>query len=79
MWKDRLTNAPQPLPLLVACAVAFALSSLPSHAQTPSATAKTELAPTGKLRVAFPINAVSAPKNPNGELACPDRVVRWEC
>jgi polar amino acid transport system substrate-binding protein len=68
MWKDRLTNAPQPLPLLVACAVAFALSSLPSHAQTPSATAKTELAPTGKLRVAFPINAVSAPKNPNGEL-----------
>jgi|RhiMethySRZTD1v2_1073278.scaffolds.fasta_scaffold671829_1 polar amino acid transport system substrate-binding protein len=68
MRKIAFTYAPQPLRLMIACAVAFALSSLPSHAQTPSAMAKTELAPKGKLRVAFPVNALTAPKNPNGEL-----------
>jgi polar amino acid transport system substrate-binding protein len=68
MRKIAFMHAPQALRFLIACAVAFALSSLPSHAQTPSAMAKTELAPNGKLRVAFPVNAVTAPKNPNGEL-----------
>ncbi len=38
-------------------------------AQSPSAAAKAELAPTGKLRVAFPLNALTAPKNATtGEL-----------
>src|SRR5581483_9136282 len=35
----------------------------PSYAQLASAAAKTELAPMGKLRVAFPINALTAPKD----------------
>jgi polar amino acid transport system substrate-binding protein len=68
MPKIPFTNSPQRLSFMVACAVAFALYSVPSQAQTSSATAKTELAPKGKLRVAFPVNGLTAPKNPNGEL-----------
>jgi polar amino acid transport system substrate-binding protein len=40
-----------------------------AKAQSPSPAAKTEMAPTGKLRVAFPVNALTAPKNAaTGEL-----------
>src|SRR5262245_17238982 len=54
---------------LVLYAIAVGAYAPPSLAQTPS-TAKAELVSTGKLRVAFPVNALTAPKNPNtGELA----------
>ena len=42
---------------------AITLAFGPANAQSPSATAKAELAPNGKLRVAFPLNALTAPKN----------------
>src|ERR1700710_1707752 len=42
---------------------AIALAFGRADAQPPSATAKAELAPSGKLRVAFPLNALTAPKN----------------
>ena len=42
---------------------AIALAFGPAIAQSPSATAKAELASNGKLRVAFPLNALTAPKN----------------
>ncbi len=53
------------LPLLM-LAIALVVSA---EAQAPSPAAKSELAPTGKLRVAFPLNALTAPKNvTTGEL-----------
>jgi polar amino acid transport system substrate-binding protein len=55
------------LPLLmIGIAIALVVSA---EAQSPSPAAKTEMAPTGKLRVAFPVNALTAPKNATtGEL-----------
>src|ERR1700712_3536936 len=47
--------------LIIGFAIALAFG--PADAQSPSATAKAELAPSGKLRVAFPLNALTAPKN----------------
>src|SRR5258705_13395583 len=55
----------------VSAVVAIALFYLLSDAaaQTPSPSAKAEMAPTGRLRVAFPVNALTAPKNATtGEL-----------
>ncbi|MDA9489133.1 transporter substrate-binding domain-containing protein [Bradyrhizobium sp. CCBAU 11361] len=52
--------------LIVGIAIALVVSA---EAQSPSPAAKTEMAPTGKLRVAFPVNALTAPKNATtGEL-----------
>ena len=49
---------------LFAIFVSFAMACLGSaHAQMPSATARAQIAPLGKLRVAFPLNALTAPKN----------------
>ena len=54
--------------LLVGVAVVLAVTAS-VQAQAPSPAAKSELAPTGKLRVAFPVNALTAPKNATtGEL-----------
>ena len=58
--------------LTLATASAAAISAFPSflfaQIQPPSAAAKSELAPTGKLRVAFPLNFLTAPKNAAGQL-----------
>ena len=43
-------------------------SSLFAQMQPPSPATRAELAPTGKLRVAFPLNALTAPKNASGQL-----------
>jgi polar amino acid transport system substrate-binding protein len=55
---------------LIGLSAAFVMAApWSSWAQSPSPAAKSELAPTGKLRVAFPLNALTAPKNPTtGEL-----------
>lgn len=58
--------------LTLATASAAAISAFPSllfaQVQPPSAAAKSELAPTGKLRVAFPLNFLTAPKNAAGQM-----------
>jgi polar amino acid transport system substrate-binding protein len=54
---------------LLTLGFAAAVTLVSAEAQSPSSTAKSELAPTGKLRVAFPLNALTAPKNAaTGEL-----------
>jgi polar amino acid transport system substrate-binding protein len=52
--------------LVLGIAIALVVSA---EAQSPSPATRTEMAPTGKLRVAFPVNALTAPKNvTTGEL-----------
>ena len=54
---------------ILAAATMLQLGFGSAAAQSFSSAAKSELAPTGKLRVAFPLNGLTAPKNPStGEL-----------
>jgi polar amino acid transport system substrate-binding protein len=53
--------------LIIGLTIAFTAG--PAKAQSPSPAAKTAMTPTGKLRVAFPVNGLTAPKNAaTGEL-----------
>src|SRR3954451_22730176 len=55
--------------LALAIGVAIACIAGSAEAQSPSPAAKADMAPTGKLRVAFPVNGLTAPKNAaTGEL-----------